>query len=429
MFTKQKAGLKFIPKSRKKLGIIIASLLVFVATLTFLIYEGTKKTVALTIDGEEVVVKTHATTVEEILAGLDVEVKESDFLSHDPETLVKNNLSIVWEPAKKVTIATENEEETIWTTAKTVEQLLKENDIELKEHDKIDVALETEIKQNMNISIERAFSFVLKDGTKKEEVWSTSTTVADFLKQQGITLGELDRVEPGLDEEITPDEEVRVIRVEKVTDVVEEPIDFAVVTKKDASMSAGNEKVVQNGEKGLVKKEYEVVKENGKETKRTLKSEKTVRESQDQIVAVGTKVVTAQVSRGASSSPKAKQAKQTKQPNQKQVKQQSANSGGQKQSDGNEFYVNATAFTANCNGCSGVTATGINLHANPNAKVIAVDPSVIPLGSKVWVEGYGYAVAGDTGGAIKGNRIDVFMNSKDQANRFGSKRVKVRVLN
>ena len=61
--------------------------------------------------------------MEEILAGLDVEVKESDFLSHDPETLVKNNLSIVWEPAKKVTIATENEEETIWTTAKTVEQL------------------------------------------------------------------------------------------------------------------------------------------------------------------------------------------------------------------------------------------------------------------------------------------------------------------
>ena len=47
--------------------------------------------------------------------------------------------------------------------------------------------------------------------------------------------------------------------------------------------------------------------------------------------------------------------------------------------------------------------TGINLRANPNLKVIAVDPSVIPLGSKVWVEGYGYAVAGDTGGAIKGN--------------------------
>ena len=97
--------------------------------------------------------------------------------------------------------------------------------------------------------------------------------------------------------------------------------------------------------------------------------------------------------------------------------------------EGKEFYVTATAYTAYCNGCSGVTATGINLKANPNLKVIAVDPSVIPLGSKVWVEGYGYAVAGDTGGAIKGNKIDLFMPSKSQAYDFGRKKVRIKVLN
>ncbi|MFX6153002.1 3D domain-containing protein, partial [Acinetobacter baumannii] len=52
-----------------------------------------------------------------------------------------------------------------------------------------------------------------------------------------------------------------------------------------------------------------------------------------------------------------------------------------------ELYVIATAYTAYCTGCSGTTATGINLRANPNAKVIAVDPRVIPLGTKVYVEG------------------------------------------
>src|SRR5699024_7363548 len=72
-----------------------------------------------------------------------------------------------------------------------------------------------------------------------------------------------------------------------------------------------------------------------------------------------------------------------------------------------EITMSATGYTAKCTGCSGITATGIDLNKNPNAKVVAVDPSVIPLGSRVWVSGYGEAIAGDTGGAIKGNRIDL----------------------
>jgi 3D (Asp-Asp-Asp) domain-containing protein/LysM repeat protein len=94
-----------------------------------------------------------------------------------------------------------------------------------------------------------------------------------------------------------------------------------------------------------------------------------------------------------------------------------------------EITVEATAYTASCEGCSGITATGINLLENPNQKVISVDPSVIPLGSKVYVEGYGEAIAGDTGGAIKGNKIDVFIPSKQDAINFGRKQLKVTILN
>ncbi|MDM5225602.1 LysM peptidoglycan-binding domain-containing protein [Cytobacillus sp. NJ13] len=90
--------------------------------------------------------------------------------------------------------------------------------------------------------------------------------------------------------------------------------------------------------------------------------------------------------------------------------------------------MEATAYTANCEGCSGITATGINLKENPDQKVISVDPNVIPLGSKVHVEGYGNAVAGDTGGAIKGNKIDIFMPSQEDAINFGRKTVKVTIL-
>jgi 3D (Asp-Asp-Asp) domain-containing protein/LysM repeat protein len=94
-----------------------------------------------------------------------------------------------------------------------------------------------------------------------------------------------------------------------------------------------------------------------------------------------------------------------------------------------EITVRATAYTADCQGCSGTTATGIDLKANPDAKVVAVDPSVIPLGSKVYVEGYGYATAEDTGSAIKGNRVDIFIPNEQDALNWGVKNVKVQVLN
>jgi len=94
----------------------------------------------------------------------------------------------------------------------------------------------------------------------------------------------------------------------------------------------------------------------------------------------------------------------------------------------NEMTVTATAYTAYCDGCSGITASGIDLRSNPNKKVIAVDPSIIPLGTRVWVEGYGEAVAGDIGSSIKGNRIDVFMENEQDALNWGRKTVTIKVL-
>ncbi|MBY6052555.1 LysM peptidoglycan-binding domain-containing protein [Cytobacillus firmus] len=92
-----------------------------------------------------------------------------------------------------------------------------------------------------------------------------------------------------------------------------------------------------------------------------------------------------------------------------------------------EIKVKATAYTASCKGCSGITYTGINLKKNPNAKVISVDPKVIPLGSKVYVPGYGEAIAGDKGSAVRGNKIDVFIPNKQKALQWGSKTVTIKV--
>jgi len=96
--------------------------------------------------------------------------------------------------------------------------------------------------------------------------------------------------------------------------------------------------------------------------------------------------------------------------------------------EGETMSVTATAYTAKCDGCSGVSATGIDLENNPDKKVIAVDPDVIPLGSKVHVEGYGEAIAGDVGSAINGDKIDLHMPTKDEANNWGVQTVNVTVL-
>ncbi|PQD97272.1 hypothetical protein CYL18_04090 [Pradoshia eiseniae] len=96
--------------------------------------------------------------------------------------------------------------------------------------------------------------------------------------------------------------------------------------------------------------------------------------------------------------------------------------------DNKVITVTATAYTADCEGGTGVTYTGVDLKANPDAKVIAVDPAVIPLGTEVYVEGYGHAVAADIGGAIKGDKIDVFIPNEDAAEAWGMKTVDVTII-
>ncbi|MEN8077943.1 3D domain-containing protein [Clostridioides difficile] len=88
------------------------------------------------------------------------------------------------------------------------------------------------------------------------------------------------------------------------------------------------------------------------------------------------------------------------------------------------YTMEATAYTGDT-----TTATGVTPVRNPEGlSTIAVDPSIIPLGSKVYIPGYGEAIAADTGGAIKGHRIDLFLNSENECNNWGRQNVTLYVL-
>ncbi|KGR89179.1 hypothetical protein CD30_17580 [Ureibacillus massiliensis 4400831 = CIP 108448 = CCUG 49529] len=376
----------------------ILSLLVFASVITFVLYHGTKTPIVLTTNGEEQQIYTHATTVDDLLKEKDLVISEYDKVTPSLTTEIVAGMTINWEQAREVTISVDGKETSIWTTESKVKDILEEANIEVSEADELSLALDENVVDN-KIDIQKAFQVTLVDGLEERQVWSTSTTVANFLKQQDIQLNELDRVENDLEAVITPKEKVKIVRVEKVTDVVEEPLKFAVETKSDSSLLKGQEKVISKGEEGIVARTYEITKENGKVVDKVLKDEEVVKEPTTKVVSVGTKVLTASVSRSNSSATSSK-----------------------------EFYVNSTAYSPFCSGCSGVTATGINVKQNPNMKIIAVDPNVIPLGTKVWVEGYGNAIAADTGSAIKGNKIDVLMPSKSDAYKWGRKKVLIKIL-
>ncbi|PEC46649.1 hypothetical protein COJ46_21325 [Bacillus sp. AFS077874] len=389
--------------SSKKLAVQLAGALVFTGSVGTGAYEGLKEQVTLEVDGKEQVIQTHANTVAELLKEQNINITNADEIYPSAKTKISDDMDITVHLAKPVKLTIDGQEKVIQTTAQTVKELLKEQNIKINPDDVIMPALSTPLEENGKVSYEKAFPMVLNDGGVSKKVFATSTTVADFLEKQNITLNEFDRVEPGAGEMIKQNDTVRVIRVEKVNDVVEEPVDFKEKEQKDSSMYKDESSVISEGVKGLVKRNFELIKENGKVVSKTLVDETILKEPVDRVVAVGTKSVPKSSALVKSSAPKSSS----------KVK---------------EMYVEATAYSPYDAGMSGVTALGINVRKNPNTKLIAVDPKVIPLGSKVWVEGYGVAIAGDTGGAIKGRRIDILMPTKDDCFDFGRRTVKIRII-
>lgn len=113
----------------------------------------------------------------------------------------------------------------------------------------------------------------------------------------------------------------------------------------------------------------------------------------------------------------------------KQAQQVSTVKSSNKEEASDWVSFEASAYTAKCKGCTGITSTGKNIrNQSVDHKVIAVDPNVIPLGSLVEVQGYGTFTALDTGGAIKGHKVDILHQTYKSATDFGRRTVKIRII-
>ncbi|EAD3233877.1 G5 and 3D domain-containing protein [Listeria monocytogenes] len=392
--------------SKWKLPIMIAGFVIVVALVFYFVFEGTKNDITIVNAGEKIESRTHAKTVSKALDEAGIKVSERDEIAPGKNAEIKDGMEIKYLPARQITINDNGTKKDVWSTKTNVADLLKDENITTRPQDVLNVALDTKLKDGLKVNIDRAIQLSLQNGTKKDTVWTTKTKVSDLLAEKNIKLDQDDRVSPAKDSNLKEKMTVEVTYVNSKAEKKNEQVKFETVYKEDDSLNKGVEKVVQEGKNGEKVVEYKVTFENGKEKKRDVIKENVTSNKTDKVVVRGTKekVVATQVSTSSSSA--------------------SSSSSSAPSSGGKTYRMESTAYSG-----GGITAYGINLSANPGLKVIAVDPRVIPLGSKVWVEGYGEAIAGDTGGVIKGNIVDVYFPNESQCYSWGRRMVSVKVLN
>jgi uncharacterized protein YabE (DUF348 family) len=215
-------------------------------------------------------------------------------------------------------------------------------------------------------------------GDRPATVYTHSNPVSELLAERGVELQKGDSVAPGPAAALTDGMSVDVTVVRSAAESEDAPIPFLTYYRDDSSLAEGEYVELQAGVDGYVHREYAVTYENGVEVGRVLLSE-TVVEPDNRIVAQGTAAVAAAVAAptGDPGCPRS-------------------------------LRVWATWYTAASAG-GGSTATGTTVHKG----TVAVDPRVIPLGTQMYIPGYGYGVAEDTGGAVIGNIIDLGYGAND----------------
>ncbi|MFN0677346.1 resuscitation-promoting factor [Listeria monocytogenes] len=396
--------------SKWKLPIMIAGFVIVVALVFYFVFEGTKNDITIVNAGEKIESRTHAKTVSEALDEAGIKVSERNEIAPGKNAEIKDGMEIKYLPARQITINDNGTKKDVWSTKANVADLLKDENITTRPQDVLNVALDTKLKNGLEVNINRAIQLSLQNGAKKDTVWTTKTKVSDLLAEKNIKLDQDDRVSPAKDSNLKEKMTVEVTYVNSKAEKKNEQVKFETVYKEDDSLNKGVEKVVQEGKNGKKVVEYKVTFENGKEKKRDVIKENVTSNKTDKVVVRGTKekMVATPVSNVSTSS----------------ATSSSSSSASSTPSGGKTYKMESTAYSG-----GGTTAYGINLSANPGLKVIAVDPRIIPLGSKVWVEGYGEAIAGDTGGAIKGNIVDVYFPNESQCYSWGRRMVTVKVLN
>ncbi len=318
--------------------------------------------------------------------------------------------------SKPVTLVVDGVEIKAYTTKNTVEDVLSENNIVLQDGGILSPSKLSKVDRGERIILDNPVPVVLYLGNNDPyEVMTTKKTIGELLKEQEIILDDNDIVTPSVSSEIIPDEEIFIILID--VKVNEEVIDIPYNTevKYNNSLYEDEQNVVREGKNGLRTVKTEKYYENGIEKSSNVIYDNITEEPISKIVEKGTKKRVVEVPTNISNA---------------EISGDKITFLGKEYKVSSTKRVEATAFYNSGSNGNHITATGNPTVYNPSGwSTIAVDPRVIPLNTRVYIEGYGFGIAHDTGGAIKGNIIDVFMPSRDAAYTWGRKKgVKIYIL-
>ena len=291
--------------------------------------------------------------------------------------------------------------------SKTVEEFIESEEINIKEGAFVSVPIDTKIKDDLEFTIKNPKNYTIDINGSLQEVTSVHTNIEEILKDLNIELGELDYTFPDKTEDIYPNTTIELYRVVEVIETQDVEIPFEEQVTMNKELDRGTIKVIQEGKNGLRRSEIKNKYINGVLDSSIVIKDEVVTEPIPRIVDKGSKELVISTSRGDTRYRKAITMKAS-------AYDLSYESTGK--SPGDKYY--------------GITASGTK--ARPG--VVAVDPNVIPLGTKLYIKSldhtkdYGFAIAEDKGGAIKGNKIDLFFSTNAECISFGRRNVKVYIL-